>query len=105
MTVRRAMLRSAAALAVLAALASSCAYYNTFYLARKYYDRGTGGTPYPLEPTTGAANQNFNKSIDYSKKVLGLYPKSKWVDEPNRILRRDADCLEAAREYETELEG
>lgn len=68
------------ALATLAPL-SSCAYYNTFYLARKYYFRGTDGQPYPVEKTVGNTAQNFNKSVDYSKKVIANYPKSKWVDD------------------------
>ena len=60
---------------------SSCAYYNTYYLARKYYDRGTNGAPYVVEKPDGAAVGNFNKSIEYSKKLLASYPRSKWVDD------------------------
>lgn len=61
--------------------ASSCAYYNTFYLARKYYFKATDGAPYLVERQGGAQAQNFTRAIDYSKKVLGSYPKSKWVDD------------------------
>jgi TolA-binding protein len=100
----RLALRFVTALAAMAVLASSCAYYNTFYLARKYYDKGTNGEPYPLEPTTGATNQNFNKSIDYSKKVLGVYSKSKWVDDAYllwaRALLGKADPLQTANMLE-----
>ncbi|MBI5710254.1 MAG: tetratricopeptide repeat protein [Candidatus Eisenbacteria bacterium] len=73
--------RRIAALALLGLLASSCAYYNTFYLARKYYFKATEGLPYPVEKTSASSAVNYNKSIDYSKKVLGNYPKSKWVDD------------------------
>lgn len=60
---------------------ASCAYYNTYYLARKYYFKATAGAPYAVDgPAQGSAPQ-FNKSIDYSKKVLAQYPKSKWVDD------------------------
>jgi len=69
-----------AALALLLS-ASSCAYYNTFYLARKYYFRATDGQPYVVERQTGQQAQNYSKSIEYSKKVLGVYGKSKWVDD------------------------
>jgi outer membrane protein assembly factor BamD (BamD/ComL family) len=62
-------------------LTTSCAYYNTFYLARKYYERGAGGLPYPVEKASGAAANEFRRSIDYSKKLLSQYPKSKWVDD------------------------
>ncbi len=68
-------------LAAGAVLLSSCAYYNTFYLAQKYYERGTAGLPYPVEKPTGQASNEFRRSIDYSKKVLSQYPKSKWVDD------------------------
>ena len=59
----------------------SCAYYNTYYLARKYYDKGTGELPYAVEKPTPGASQHFNKAIEYSKKVLAQYPKDKWVDD------------------------
>ena len=69
------------ALAAVLASISSCAYYNTYYLARKYYYRGTGGAPYAVDGGSQASSAHFSKSIDYSKKVLGQYPKSKWVDD------------------------
>jgi len=68
-------------LAVVLASLCSCAYYNTYYLARKYYLRGTGGAPYPVESSARTGAADFNKAIDYSKKVLAQYPKSKWVDD------------------------
>ncbi|HKQ56300.1 MAG TPA: tetratricopeptide repeat protein, partial [Candidatus Eisenbacteria bacterium] len=70
-----------AALALVAALGSSCAYYNTFYLAKKYYATATDGMPYAVEKVTGAQAGNYQKSIDYSKKVITNYPKSKHVDD------------------------
>jgi len=72
------------ALAALVALAlgtSSCAYYNTFYLAKRYYATATGGLPYAVDKPGGAQAGNYQKSIDYSKKVIANYPKSKWVDD------------------------
>ena len=71
----------AAMLAALALFASSCAYYNTFYLARKYYDIAAVRQPYLVDRTGPVDNQNFSKSIDYAKKVMSQYPKSKWVDD------------------------
>ena len=67
--------------ALLALSLASCAYYNTYYLARKYYYRATAGDPYSVDGASQANAGNFNKSIDYSKKVLAQYPKSKWVDD------------------------
>jgi tetratricopeptide (TPR) repeat protein len=67
--------------AALALSAGSCAYYNTLYLARKYYHRGTAGLPYVADKPEGGAVTHFNKSIDFSKKVIAHYPRSKWVDD------------------------
>ena len=69
------------ALLGIAVLSSSCAYFNTFYVARKYYFKATSGAPYRFESTDSPDIANFNKSIDYSKKLLASYPKSKWVDD------------------------
>jgi len=62
-------------------LASSCAYYNTFYLAKRYYTTATAGLPYPVDKPTGAQTGNYQKSIDLAKKVIAHHPKSKWVDD------------------------
>lgn len=70
-----------AGLVALGVVAGSCAYYNTFYLARRYYDRATDGKPYEVGRTGAAQSQNYSKSIDYSKKLLANYPTSKWVDD------------------------
>ncbi|MFN8587581.1 MAG: tetratricopeptide repeat protein [Candidatus Eisenbacteria bacterium] len=37
--------------------------------------------PYEVERQGGATAQSYARSIDYSKKVLGQYSKSKWVDD------------------------
>src|SRR5262245_41044551 len=68
-------------LAMLGATLASCAYYNTFYLARKYYYKATDGQPYEVDRDGTTQRPNYTKSSDYSKKLLGVYPKSKWVDD------------------------
>src|SRR5262245_44068346 len=73
---RLGLLLAACALAL-----SSCAYYNTFYLARKYYFKATDGQPYEVDRDGTGQKPNYNKSSDYSKKILGVYPKSKWADD------------------------
>jgi len=74
------MKRAALLILTLAPLLVSCAYWNTFYLARKSYDRATLGDPYIVEPGQSTnTSQDFLNSIKYSKKVLSQYPKSKWV--------------------------
>lgn len=77
---RRWLLGALLTLAVALPLVS-CAYYNTYYLGRKYYFTATGGLPYSVERPAPIQAGNFQKSIDYSKKVIAIYPKSKWVDD------------------------
>ena len=94
-------LRRLVLLLVLAVLGTSCAYYNTFYLARKYYFKGTGGLPYPVDKLDASGGQDFTKAIDLSKKVLANYAKSKWADDAyllwaRSLLGRD-DPLETVK--------
>ena len=49
-------------------------------------------------------NQNFNKSIDYSKKVIGQYPKSKWVDDAYLLWARSLLGKEDPRQTVTMLQ-
>ena len=69
---------------VLAALLcfAGCAYYNTFYLAKRYYkdaqkeqEKSVAGSISP-----GAATR-YDQVIRQCTKVITDYPKSKWVDD------------------------
>jgi TolA-binding protein len=75
-------------LLLVAALGSSCAFYNTYYLARRYYDRASEGKPYPAEKPDPGTAQNYSRSIDYAKKLIANYPKSKWVDDAHLLWAR-----------------
>jgi tetratricopeptide (TPR) repeat protein len=68
---------------LIACAASSCAFYNTYYYARKNYAAATGGLPYEVEKplVPGQSAGQYRKAIDYSKKLIASYPKSKWVDD------------------------
>ena len=68
---------------VIAAAASSCAFYNTYYYARKNYNAATNDLPYEVEKpiSIGQTGVQYRKAIDYSKKLIANYPKSKWVDD------------------------
>lgn len=77
---RHRLVRLVAAL-LLVGTTASCAYYNTFYLARKYYLKATLGQPYEVDREGTAQRGNYTKSGDYAKKLLGVYPRSKWVDD------------------------
>src|SRR5262245_43752244 len=78
---RRTEWKTIGAVLRLATTASACTYYGPFYLARRYYDRATPTAPYVADKPDPTAVANFNKSIDYSKKLIADYPKSKWVDD------------------------
>src|SRR5215831_17530933 len=73
--------RAGVTLVLLGGTLASCAYYNTFYLARKYYYKATDGQPYEVDRDGTTQRPNYNKSSDYSKKLLGVYPKSNLVDD------------------------
>jgi TolA-binding protein len=77
----RAAPRFAGAMLLLLLPLASCAYYNTFYKAKDYYFKATLGAPYAVEKPDASSINNFNKAIEYSKKLMAIYPKSKWVDD------------------------
>jgi TolA-binding protein len=43
--------------------------------------KATDGQPYEVDREGSLQRTNYNKSADYSKKLLGVHPKSKWVDD------------------------
>ena len=79
-------------LALAVPILASCAYWNTFYLARKNYDKGTAGQPYLTDPGDASSGQYFVNSIKYSKKVLSQYPTSKLVPEAYLLWARALIC-------------
>jgi TolA-binding protein len=67
---------------VLLASSAGCVYYNTFFLAKKYYNEGVkdqekSGSDRP----TPSAQAKFDMAIKQCDKVITDYPKSKWVDD------------------------
>jgi len=72
---------------VLLVAASGCAYYNTFYLARKYYREGTRAQERSLsdEPSPEASTK-YDLVIRQCTKLLTDYPKSKWVDDASYMM-------------------
>ena len=64
-----------------------CAYFNTYYNAKRYYNkayhetvRNRTGKPSSKEKT------NYEKAIEKSLKLIQYYPKSKYVDDALFIL-------------------
>jgi TolA-binding protein len=98
--------------AFLAAQIVSCAYYNTFFSARKYYQQamraalqtaksaGTSTTtsaPATVPPQVSAL---LDKSIEKCAKVISVYPKSKWVDDAIFLL---GACYYEKHEYDKSI--
>jgi len=66
----------------LAALLAGCAYFNTFYNARVYYNKGYEVVKKDKEGKADSnAKANFQKSIEKSFNLVRDYPKSKYVDD------------------------
>jgi tetratricopeptide (TPR) repeat protein len=67
---------------------SGCAYFNTFYNAKRFFNRGykevekarIKGTK-SSAPSTPIGSADFQKSIEKSLKLLDYYPKSKYADD------------------------
>jgi len=81
--------------------APGCAYFNTFYLAKKYYGqaerlaRAGGSDKLPPE-----AQRKYEESIKQSGKVLRYYPDSRWVDDALFLM---GAALYGKRDYEEAL--
>lgn len=56
----------------------SCAYFNTFYNAKLYYEEGIEDKNFGRNVQ---ASKKFDKSIEKCKKVIKKYPDSKYVDD------------------------
>ncbi len=96
-------MRSRAALILLVSLlgTAGCAYYNTFYLAKKYYAQAerlanAGGSD-KLPPE---AQRKYEESIRQSGKVLKYHPDSRWVDDALYLM---GAALYGKRDYEEAL--
>jgi TolA-binding protein len=67
--------------------AAGCAYYNTFYLARRYYREGEKAQE---RSVSGAASPEavakYDAVIRQCNKILVEYPKSKWVDDATYLM-------------------
>ncbi|HEX9971363.1 MAG TPA: tetratricopeptide repeat protein [bacterium] len=92
-------------------LSSGCAYYNTFFNAKKYYKdaekerqqrlenlkkRGQSSSQNLDKPSSNEL-KNYDKSIEKASKVLEIYSKSKYVDDALFLLGK---CFFRKEEYE-----
>lgn len=76
------------ALAALASSAAGCAYYNTFYSARKNFQAAEKLYRNPDERATPQQIQFYDKSLQSATKVVVQHAKSKWVDDAVMLMGR-----------------
>jgi TolA-binding protein len=91
----------------------SCAYYNTFYSARKYYQQAmraaqqaakSAGTSMKTSAPAIVPAQVvalLDRSIEKCAKVISVYPKSKWVDDAIFLL---GACYYEKHEYDKSIQ-
>jgi tetratricopeptide (TPR) repeat protein len=62
----------------------SCAYYNTFYNAEKYFEEG-----FELHKEGKSGASFFQKSIEKCKKMIARYQGSEWMDDAIFLLGKN----------------
>jgi tetratricopeptide (TPR) repeat protein len=77
---------------------SSCAYYNTFYLAKKNYEKGTNGLPYVVDKPDPVNFTHFNNATKLSQKLMANYPKDKLVDDAYLLWARSVIGVDDPRQ-------
>ena len=107
-------MRARLSLAVLALALSACgcAYFNTFYSAKKSFEAAELARVQSTEDPEGRANAGqaalYDKAIEGATKVVLEYSKSKWVDDAilliGRSLLAKGDYAGAQRKF-AELES
>ena len=97
-------------LVLLAALMSGCVYYNTFFIARKNFNKAerlrkkAGGDAIPA-----TAKPFYDKAIEKASKVLAYYNDTDYVDDALYLLGmcflRTGDYTKALRKYNELLDN
>lgn len=88
---------------------SGCAYYNTFYNARKSFKEGekVQKSANPMSRQT-AGKAQYEEAIKRASKVLTFYPKSRWADDALFLIGKAyfnlGEYVKAKRKFE-ELEA
>jgi len=98
-----------AGILLVAVASAGCAYFNTFYTAKRNFEEAEGQMALLPDPearaSAGPAGQ-YDKAIQGATKILIQYPTSKWVDDALLLIGRSMLAkgdYEAAEEKFTEL--
>lgn len=74
-------------IAILLLALAGCAYYNTFYLARRYYKEAQREQDKSVSDAISMqAATKYEQVVRQCNKVITEYPKSKWVDDATYLL-------------------
>lgn len=74
------------ALAVLALITLSCAYYNTFYNARESYQEAMELARQNPDDPVSMEEDLLDEAVAGAAKVLSVYPESRWADDAQLLL-------------------
>jgi len=81
----------------------SCAYYNTFYLARKDFNKAEENRRNTPNPNPQVQTALYTEAIKKASKLLEFYPKSKWVDDALLLIGKSyyyqAEFTKAERKF------
>ena len=82
---------------VLCICLSSCAYYNTFYNTKKFFNEAKKEREKRKGDRASSQElQKLDKTIEKASKILEIYPNSKYVDDAVMIL---GECFYYKRDY------
>lgn len=83
----------------------SCAYFNTFYNTKKYFNEALEESKRrTTDQPSASERQKFDKTISQASKVLQLYPDSKYVDDALLILGQSFYHIEDYRKAERKFQ-
>jgi tetratricopeptide (TPR) repeat protein len=77
-------------------LCASCAYYNTFYNAKKSYDAALELARLNPDNPVSSEERLLDEAVSGAVKILTVYPESRWVDDA-QLLLGDALLLSGRR--------
>ncbi len=92
-------------LVLIALVLSQCAYFNTFYNAKRYFRIGYLATQKNVsDQVSSQERSNYLKTIEKCAKILEFYPKSRYVDDALLLMGKAYFYLEeyvkASRKFE-----
>ncbi|MBN2586951.1 MAG: tetratricopeptide repeat protein [Candidatus Fermentibacteraceae bacterium] len=77
---------SPVALSVMVLLFAGCAYYNTFYNARKSYEEAMELARDNPDAPVSMEERLLDEAVSGAAKVLAVYPDSRWADDAQLLL-------------------